>query len=526
MLSPFSIWKMESVRGTFLKATSRKDMGRPRHGSHAKRSVPARLGSELRERSHAISSSNRGCANPSRRRENPPSPPLEKGGKELPLAPLSNAEVSYSSPIYQVGPQSPPVCEAGPQTPSSCKGDTKIPPLCAADPRISPFFKGGLGGICAIAPCPPSDTHMDWRWYHRLLLHSCPVWLSALVLAGCMITSQSLVENSQQPEAGEYLIKPVIADEANDNAGAPGPTSAPTVRPEQQEIASPVPSDQRVSSVSQQAGESLHANEPSNRAPQESGEALALAAQPAPMSHRLPASGPPGANTSPDLAHSDASVRAAVQPASPAHSGTSVPKETRHSQEPKPPVDSVQTGPQAGPMPGLQTPTAHPSDGGSQSKLVRAPEAPARSGEKPCPASEIVAKSEMKKATQSMHVASFAKEARQKSGETQWEDQKVKQAAMELRDAHRSAQKMKLCYAVKDDEWWVIFYEDAASHYELRQYVWDRDRERLDPFLVMKRIPRDRLKQDLSDSEPDRACEVVDLASPPQQEDNGLNANF
>lgn len=413
MLCPFSIWKMEGVGGTFLKATSRKDMGRPRHGCLAERSVPAGFGLAPKERPHSMALSNRGCTSPSSRRET--------------------------------------------------------------------------------ARCPPSNTHIGSRRYHRLLLHSCPVWLSALVLAGCMITSQSLVENSQQPGTSAGLIKPVIQDEANDSPGASDSMSSPAVHPKQQEIASPMSPDQRASSVSQQADISSRANPQSNAVPRQSTESLESGAQPTPGGQGLLASRVPGGNASPDLPHTDSSVRAGLQ---------------------------------AGASAGQQTPAARRSDGGPESKPVRAPEAPARSGEKPYPTPELGAKSVTKETTQSTHVTSSVKEARHKSHETQWEDQKVKQAAMELRDAHRSAQKMKLCYAVKDDEWWVIFYEDAASHYELRQYVWDRDRERLDPFLVMKRIPRDRLSQDLSTSEPDRACEVVDLASPPQQEENGLNANF
>ena len=99
-------------------------------------------------------------------------------------------------------------------------------------------------------------------------------------------------------------------------------------------------------------------------------------------------------------------------------------------------------------------------------------------------------------------------------------------AAMELRNAHPTAQKMKLCYAVKDDEWWAIFYEDAGTHYELKQYVWDRQREHLDPFLVLRRIPKDRLQQALSGDEPDRACEVINLPPPSKQEGLDLKAGF
>jgi hypothetical protein len=75
-----------------------------------------------------------------------------------------------------------------------------------------------------------------------------------------------------------------------------------------------------------------------------------------------------------------------------------------------------------------------------------------------------------------------------------------------------AVKKIKLCYAVKDDEWWVIMYEEEGAHYELKQFVWDRDRERLDPFLVLRRISANRLQAHLAAAEPDRACEVIDPA--------------
>lgn len=94
--------------------------------------------------------------------------------------------------------------------------------------------------------------------------------------------------------------------------------------------------------------------------------------------------------------------------------------------------------------------------------------------------------------------------------EERWDDQKVKDAALRLAKRFPATQKIKICYATKDDEWWVIFYEDAGSYYELRQFVWDRDTDKLQPFLVLKRIDRHELNEHVAAAEPDRACESMD----------------
>ncbi|MFH1117297.1 MAG: hypothetical protein V1792_25545 [Pseudomonadota bacterium] len=104
------------------------------------------------------------------------------------------------------------------------------------------------------------------------------------------------------------------------------------------------------------------------------------------------------------------------------------------------------------------------------------------------------------------------KPAPAQSDKALWEDQKVKRAAMQMLNKYPGAKKVKICYAVKDDEWWVILYDDLDTHFELRQFTWDRDQGRLQPFLVLKRISKNQLRDHLASSEPDRACEVLDPA--------------
>lgn len=94
-----------------------------------------------------------------------------------------------------------------------------------------------------------------------------------------------------------------------------------------------------------------------------------------------------------------------------------------------------------------------------------------------------------------------------------WEDQKVKAAATELARGLPGIKRLKVCYAVKEDEWWVTMYEQSGPAFELKQYTWSREQDKLEPFLVTKRIPADRLEAHLTEHEPDMACEVVDLTS-------------
>lgn len=78
----------------------------------------------------------------------------------------------------------------------------------------------------------------------------------------------------------------------------------------------------------------------------------------------------------------------------------------------------------------------------------------------------------------------------------------------------REIRKLKICYSVKDNEWWIILYEDAGGFYELKQFVWDRDQDKLEAFLVQKKVPKSRLEEHLRQQEPDRACEALDPGPP------------
>jgi len=99
----------------------------------------------------------------------------------------------------------------------------------------------------------------------------------------------------------------------------------------------------------------------------------------------------------------------------------------------------------------------------------------------------------------------------QKPSTKTWEDEKVKALALELAKGSPPGTRAKICYAVKKDEWWVILYEDAGTMFDLKQYTWNREQNKLEQFLVLKTVPKDKIEERLRSSEPDRACEVLDV---------------
>jgi hypothetical protein len=98
--------------------------------------------------------------------------------------------------------------------------------------------------------------------------------------------------------------------------------------------------------------------------------------------------------------------------------------------------------------------------------------------------------------------------------EQEWEDQKVRDAAVVMAKASPEVKKIKICYVVKQHEWWVILYEQGQGFFELKQYIWNKESEKLEPFLVLKRIPAARLQQHLTEEEPGKACEILEPPSP------------
>jgi hypothetical protein len=137
-------------------------------------------------------------------------------------------------------------------------------------------------------------------------------------------------------------------------------------------------------------------------------------------------------------------------------------------------------------------------------------EPPSRSEAAPIPQSETVSPDRKNLVKPESRASRQAAKAPPRSRE--WEDQKVRNAAMEMARGTSKVKKGKFCYSVKHDEWWVILYEDAGNVYDVKQFVWNRDRERLEPHLVLKTIGKNRLEEHLISGDGDKACEPFEPA--------------
>jgi len=104
-----------------------------------------------------------------------------------------------------------------------------------------------------------------------------------------------------------------------------------------------------------------------------------------------------------------------------------------------------------------------------------------------------------------------AKSAALRKTEVQDEEHQIKTAAYELAKSVGAIEKMKLCYVPKDDEWWATFYVDIGSIFDVKQFIWSRESEKFEPFLVLKRISKSKLASELKQDEPERKCTVLAL---------------
>ena len=73
---------------------------------------------------------------------------------------------------------------------------------------------------------------------------------------------------------------------------------------------------------------------------------------------------------------------------------------------------------------------------------------------------------------------------------------------------------MKLCHDKSADEWWLVLYRDTETAIDIRQFIWSLDKDEFTPFLVIKHIPKGKLKDHLTGKEQGKTC--VELPAPPR----------
>jgi hypothetical protein len=91
-----------------------------------------------------------------------------------------------------------------------------------------------------------------------------------------------------------------------------------------------------------------------------------------------------------------------------------------------------------------------------------------------------------------------------------WEDQKVRVAAIRTAESIPSVKKIKICYRSEYNEWWVSLYDDLGPEIDVKTYIWDSEKERLERHLALKTIPAGKLGVELAKNQPGDACELVD----------------
>jgi hypothetical protein len=109
----------------------------------------------------------------------------------------------------------------------------------------------------------------------------------------------------------------------------------------------------------------------------------------------------------------------------------------------------------------------------------------------------------------SVPLASRASLAEDKEVVFRSEESQVKVEARELAKRIGSIEKIKMCYVDEDDEWWATFYQDIGSVIDVKQFIWNRESQRFEPFLVLKRISKSKLAAELNRNEKGRHCAVV-----------------
>jgi hypothetical protein len=162
------------------------------------------------------------------------------------------------------------------------------------------------------------------------------------------------------------------------------------------------------------------------------------------------------------------------------------------------------------PSPQDQSPAKAQSEAPTQGKGLIKPYIPEDTGPKPGEITDT--KPEAVPVVQPGLDQSVSKEADRLP---KWEeDQKVRVAALKKAEEYPNVKKIKICLSVQDDEWWIIFYNDIGTAIDLKQFVWDRKTEALEPHLVIKQIPRSQLESHLTRKQPGRGCEVLDPPAP------------
>ena len=78
------------------------------------------------------------------------------------------------------------------------------------------------------------------------------------------------------------------------------------------------------------------------------------------------------------------------------------------------------------------------------------------------------------------------------------DEDKVKRAALEVIKELSSPKKYMICHDEIKDEWSLTVFDDIGNVLDVKRYYWNMETEKMEPFLVLNRIPKSHLKDELS----------------------------
>lgn len=109
------------------------------------------------------------------------------------------------------------------------------------------------------------------------------------------------------------------------------------------------------------------------------------------------------------------------------------------------------------------------------------------------------------------------------------EEELVREAVVKMGQSFEPVLNIKICHLAPKDEWWATIYQDLGQAVDVKQFIWNREQEKLEPFLVLTRIPRSKVKVHLTNNKPGSRCEILSppwTGSGPGDKSSDLSSEF
>lgn len=88
------------------------------------------------------------------------------------------------------------------------------------------------------------------------------------------------------------------------------------------------------------------------------------------------------------------------------------------------------------------------------------------------------------------------------------DEDRVKKAALQVIKELASPQKYLICHDEIKDEWSLTVFDDIGHILDVKQYYWNMETEKMEPFLVLNRIPKSHLNDELSKKSLGKNCKT------------------